>query len=128
MQTAAEFFEEHMGYILRGERNKMIEETFWPDAVLYHNFPFFPGDPPYTARGHKEIIETEDIIFAPENQGAVTVGEPFNLITEGNFIGHQIFVTSPNTGKWVITDVFVLRDGKVQTYYAMGYVIEPPKS
>lgn len=126
MESAMQFFKEHMDYVNNGKLEEMVRETYWPDATLYHNFPFFPGNPPYVARGHDAIIQTEKTIFAPNNQGKITAGEPFNFVADGNFIGFQIFVTSPNTGRWLINDAWVLRDNKIQTYYAMGYLIEGP--
>ena len=102
-----------------------MRETYTEDAALYHNFPFFPGDPPYVALGHDEIIRHEKVIFAPENQGKIEAGEPFNFVATDDFIGFQIFVTSPNTGRWLLTDAWSLANGRIKTYYAMGYRLEP---
>ena len=115
------FFDAHMRYVEAGELDAMVRNTYAEDAVLYHNFPFFDGQPPYVVRGHDAIIATEKTIFAPENQGKIEAGEPFNFVGRDDFIGFQIFVTSPNTGRWLITDCWVIRDGKIAVYYAMGY-------
>lgn len=127
MDKALKFFKEHMEYIAKGDYEGMVNDTYADDAVLYHNFPFFKGESPYIARGKKEIIDMEKVIFDPKNQGKITAGDPFNFVATEDFIGFQIIVTSPNTGKWLNTDAWVLRDGKITQYYAMGYLIEPPK-
>lgn len=118
------FFDAHMRYVLEGRLDEMVRTTYHEDAVLYHNFPFFEGDPPYVAKGHDAIIATESTIFAPENQGQIEAGEPFNFVGRHDFIGFQIIVTSPNTGRWLITDTWSIRDGKIAVYYAMGYRFE----
>ena len=118
------FFDEHMRYVLSGDLDAMVRNTYHEDAVLYHNFPFFDGEPPYVAEGHDAIIATETTIFAPENQGKIEAGEPFNFVGRDDFIGFQIFVTSPKTGRWLITDNWMIRDGKIAVYYAMGYRFE----
>lgn len=127
MWSAEQFFKEHMDYVLNGEVERMVRETYQPDSVLYHNFPFFPGEAPYIARGHDEIIYHEKTIFAPENQGQITAGDPFNFVAREDMIAFQIIVTSPNTGRWLVTDCWFLREHKIQLYYAMGYLLEGPK-
>ena len=124
MTPGRKFFEEHMQYLAAKDVAGMVNNTYTEDAILYHNFPFFDGDPPYIVQGREAIIKTEEIIFAPENQGEIEAGEPFNFVESEDFLGFQIIVKSPNTGKWLITDAWVLRDGKIARYFAMGYRLE----
>jgi len=121
MTPGRKFFEEHMQYIATKDIASMVNNTYTEDAILYHNFPFFDGPPPYVVQGKEAIIKAKETIFAPENQGDIQAGEPFNFVESKDFIGFQIVVTSPNTGKWLITDAWVLRDGKIARYFAMGY-------
>jgi|GEM_PF-2029784 len=127
MGIMKKFFKEHMEYLAKNDIEGMVKNTFTEDAVLCHNFRFFKGEPPYTARGAKDIIEMEKVIFDPKNQGIVTAGEPFNVIEEENFLGFQVIATSSNTGRWLMSDAWVLRGGKIAIYYCMGYSLEAKK-
>jgi len=124
MTPGKKFFQEHMEYVARKDFAGMVNDTYTEDVIFYHNFPFFPGNPPYIFRGKEETIRAESTIFDPKNQGQISAGEPFNFVENKDFIGFQIIVTSPNTGKWLITDAWVLRNGKIAVYYAMGYKLE----
>ncbi|HYW78451.1 MAG TPA: nuclear transport factor 2 family protein [Thermoguttaceae bacterium] len=116
------FFDEHMEYIMAKDFAAMVNETYTDDCVLVHNFAFFDDPPPYTVRGKEAIIEAETKIF--QRQGDIEPGEPFNFVEGDDFLAFQIIVTSPNTGRWLINDVWHLRDGKIDRYFAFGYHLE----
>jgi len=117
------FFEEHMRYVLAGDIETMVNETYTDDAVLYHNFPYFDGPPPYTHRGKQAIIHAQQTIFLPENHGAIGAGDPFNLIDGLDFLFFQIPIQTRDKGRWQNTDFWTIRDGKMAYQFVFGYRI-----
>ncbi len=127
MSKMQRLFEQHMGYLSRGDIEGMVRDTFTEDIVMYHNMPFFEGKPPYTLHGRKEVTASQKVIFDPKNQGIVTASDPFNVVEDGDFLGFQAIVTSQNTGKWLMSDVWQLRGDTIAVYWVMAYLLEPPK-
>lgn len=119
--TKREFFEEHMRYVAARDIATMVNNTYTDDAVLYHNFPYFEGPPPYTHRGKEAIINAQSTIFDPRNHGAIEAGEPFNFIEGEDFIFFQIPIRTPDRGRWVNTDFWVIRDNKLAYQFVFGY-------
>lgn len=113
-----QWFDEHVRYVMAGDIAGMVNNTFRDDAVYYHNFPFFDAPPPFVISGKENIIKAMSVIF--ERQGKMRVGEPIDWSESDNHIALQILVISPNTGSWLITDFFGLRDGKVSEYFGYG--------
>ncbi|OGA47529.1 MAG: hypothetical protein A3F74_00145 [Betaproteobacteria bacterium RIFCSPLOWO2_12_FULL_62_58] len=103
---------------MAGDIAGMVNNTFHDDATYYHNFHFFDSPPPYVLSGKENIIKAMSVIF--ERQGKMRVGEVLDWSESDNHIALQILVTSPNTGSWLITDFFGLRDGKVFEYFGYG--------
>lgn len=117
------FFDEHMRYVLAGDIATMVDETYTDDAVLYHNFEYFPGPPPYTHHGKQAIIDAQRTIFSPANHGAIGAGEVFNLIGGPDFLFFQIPIQTAHRGRWQNTDLWVIRDGKLAYQFVFGYRI-----
>ena len=113
-----QMWEEHMKYILAKDIAGMVNDTFQEDAVCYHNFPFFDSPPPYVIKGKQNIIRALATIF--ERQGALKAEEPFGWSESDDHIAYQIIVDSPNTGRWMVTDLWLLRDGKITHYFGYG--------
>jgi hypothetical protein len=113
-----EMFEEHMRYVRAQDIAGMVRDTFHDEAVYYHNFPFFETPPPFVITGKDKIIAALSTIF--ERQGDIRVGEPMGWSESDNHIAFQILVTSPNTGSWLVSDFWYLRDGKVFLYFGYG--------
>lgn len=122
MTRLRSFYEEHMKYIGAQDIDTMVNNTYADDAVLYHNFPYFEGEPPYRHEGKAEIIKAHRTIFAPENHGSIKVGPPFNYIEEegAETIFFQVPIETPNTGNWVNVDFWILKDGKLYRQYVFG--------
>lgn len=122
MTKGRQIFEEHMEYVKNKDFEGMVNDTFTDDAVLYHNFPFFDSPPPYVVKSKKAIIEAEIAIF--ERQGDLEVGEPQNFSESDDHLCYQIEINSPNTGRWMVTDFWYLKDGKIFQYFAYGYKLD----
>jgi len=119
MTEGRRLWEEHMKYVIAMDIEGMVNNTFHDDAVLYHNFPFFDTPGPYVVKGKKDIIAHEKVIFT--RQGKMEVGEPFDWSESDSHICYQIVVNSPNTGRWMVTDFWYLKDHKIFQYFAYGY-------
>jgi hypothetical protein len=128
MTPARRFFEEHMRYITAQDIEKMVNETYADDAVLYHNFPYFEGSPPFLHRGKREIIDAHRTIFAPQNHGAIEpVGEVFNFIEgvgDTNSLLFQILIKSPTKGLFLNSDFWIFGDGKMKHQFVTGYSLK----
>jgi len=111
-------FEEHMRYVRAKDIAGMVHDTFHDEAVYYHNFPFFETPPPFVITGKDKIIAALSTVF--ERQGDLRVGEPMGWSESDNHIAFQVLVTSPNTGSWLVSDFWYLRDGKVFQYFGYG--------
>jgi ketosteroid isomerase-like protein len=127
MTTKREFFEEHMRYVAAQDIDTMVNITYTDDAVLYHNFPYFEGLPPYTHQGKEAIINAQITIFNPQNHGAIKAGEPLNFIEGEDFIFFQIPITTPDRGNWVNTDFWVIRDNNLAYQFVFGYRVDVPQ-
>lgn len=111
------FVAEHTRYIANQDIERMVRQTYAEDAVLYHNFRYFDGEPPYIHRGQADIIHAQRVIFDPKNLGNIQVGEPFNFIEAEDTIFFQVVVTSPTQGRRINTDFWIVRDGKLYRQY-----------
>ncbi len=112
------FFDEHMQYVAANDIAGMVNNTYTEDAVFYNTFPIINSPTPNIIRGREEIINAQKAIF--EQQGNIKAGEPYNFIEDGDVISFQIEVTSPNTGKWKIADVWLMRDGKIARQFVLA--------
>ena len=54
-----EVYETHMRYIADQDIEGLVHDTYTDDAVLVHNFPYFPGPGPYRHEGKQAIIEAQ---------------------------------------------------------------------
>ena len=128
MTAARDFFDEHMRYVAAQDIATMVNKTYTDDAVLYHNFPYFPGEPPYIHHGKAEIIRAQQTIFAPQNHGAIEpVGEVFNFMeAEGapDSLFFQILIRSPTKGLFLNTDFWILEQGKMKHQFVSGYQLK----
>jgi len=111
-----------MRYIAANDIVGMVNNTFTDDGVLYHNFPFFESPPPYVVRGKNAIIQANTLIF--QRQGKIEAEEPFNFAEGDDFICFQIKFRSPNTGRWLVNDFWLLRAGRIAHCFSFGYPIE----
>ena len=125
MTLARQFFEDHMRYIAAQDIATMVDKTYSDEAVLYHNFPYFPGNAPYIHRGKKDIIEAHKTIFAPDNHGAITaVGDVFNFIEgiqDTTSLFFQILIKSPTKGLFLNSDFWILENNKMKHQFVVGY-------
>lgn len=117
-------FDEHMRYVRAMDIEGMVRDTFDDEAVYYHNFPFFETPPPFVLTGKGKIAHALKIIF--ERQGNLRVGEPMGWSESDHHIAFQVVVTSPNTGSWLVSDFWYLRDGKVFLYFGYGQPLPVP--
>ncbi len=128
--TAREFYDQHMKYIAAQDIARMVNDTYTDDAILYHTFPYFPGQPPYRHVGKEAIIEAHRIIFSPENHGAIEpVGEVFNFIEGGGDASQTLFfqvvIKSPTKGIFLNTDFWIFEAGKMKHQFVTGYHLKP---
>ncbi len=121
-----QFFEEHMRYVAAQDIDTMVNQTYTDDAILYHNFPYFDGLPPYIHQGKEAIIKAQRTIFDPRNHGAIEAGAPFNFIEGDDFIFFQIPIKTPDRGNWVNTDFWAIRDNKLAYQFVFGYPVSSP--
>ncbi|NLT56335.1 MAG: hypothetical protein GXX79_17610 [Actinomycetales bacterium] len=119
-----EVYETHMRYIAAQDIEALVHDTYTDDAVLVHNFPYFPGEPPYRHEGMQAIIDAQRTIFAPENHGAITAGPTFSYLESGNAIVFQLHILSPTRGRWMNTDLWIVRDGRLAEQYVLGYPLD----
>ncbi len=112
------FFNEHMQYVMANDIAGMVANTYTEDAKFYSTFPFLDTPPPNVFQGREEIIKAQKTIF--ERQGKIQADPPYNFIENEEFISFQIKITSPNTGKWIVTDVWAMRDGKIAHQFVLG--------
>lgn len=119
-----EVYETHMRYIAAQDIEALVHETYTDDAVLVHNFPYFPGDGPWRHVGKQAIIEAQRTIFAPENHGAIVAGPTIQFVEDGNTIVFQLHILSPTRGRWLNTDLWTVRDGKLAEQYVLGYPLD----
>ena len=120
--TPLDVFNTHMEYIARQDIEALVHDTYTDDCVLYHNFPYFPGDVPWVHTGQAAIIAAQQTIFAPENHGAIRArGEVFGVIEGTDSIMFQILIESPTKGLFLNTDFWLIRDGKLWQQYVLGY-------
>jgi hypothetical protein len=126
-KSGQEIFQEHMGYVGKQDIVGMVNNTYTDDAVLYHTFDFFETKPPHVVQGKEAIIKAQQTIFGPEAQGQIQAGEPFNFVATEEYIAFQIQIVSPNTGTWIVNDVWILRDDKIARQFVLGTKIAEPR-
>jgi hypothetical protein len=117
-------YETHMRYIAEQNIEGLVNATYTDDAVLVHNFPYFPGAGPYRHRGKQAIIDAQKTIFAPENHGAILAGPTFEYIESGSSIVFQLHILSPTRGRWMNTDLWNVRNGLLAEQYVLGYPLD----
>jgi hypothetical protein len=119
-----DIFDRHMRYLAEQDIEGLVNATYTPDAVLVHNFPYFPGDGPWRHRGRQAIIDAQRTIFAPRNHGPVLAGPAFEYFEHGNTIAFQLHVLSPTRGRWMNTDLWTIRDGLLAEQYVLAYPLD----
>jgi hypothetical protein len=117
-------FDTHMRYLAAQDLAGLVHAGYAEDAVLVHNFPYFPGDGPWRHRNRAEILQALRTIFAPEHHGAVLAGPAFEYLEHGNTIAFQRHVMSPTRGRWMNTDLWTVRDGRLAEQYVLGYPLD----
>ncbi|MGF1647982.1 MAG: nuclear transport factor 2 family protein [Kineosporiaceae bacterium] len=119
-----EVYETHMRYIAEQDIDGLVHDTYTDDAVLVHNFPYFDGPGPYRHVGKDAIIAAQKTIFAPANHGAIVAGPTFEFLADGDTIVFQLHILSPTRGRWMNTDLWTVRDGKLAEQYVLGYPLD----
>jgi ketosteroid isomerase-like protein len=122
--TLRQVFDTHMRYLAAQDLAGLVSAGYADDAVLVHNFPYFPGDGPWRHCGRAEILGALRTIFAPEHHGAVLAGPAFEYLEHGNTIAFQLHVMSPTCGRWMNTDLWTVHDGRLAEQYMLGYPLD----
>src|SRR4051794_21114251 len=91
-------FDEHMAYIASDDIERMIDEQYMPDAVLFSPFDVLETPPPHVVRGNKALKEFFRQYVAW--QGSINVEQLYNFAETADSISFQAIFTS-NTGRWV---------------------------
>lgn len=119
-----QIFETHRRYLADQDLAGLVNALYAEDAVLVHNFPYFPGEGPWRHRGRQEILRAQQTIFAPEHHGAILAGPAFEYLENGGTIVFQLHVMSPTRGRWMNTDLWTIRDGLLAEQYVLGYPLD----
>jgi hypothetical protein len=123
-RSPRELLETHQQHLAAQDLAGLVQAVHTDDAVLVHNFPCFPGDGPWRHRGRAAITEALRTILAPDHPGAVLLGPPFEYVEHGRTVAFQRHVLSPTRGRWLITDLWTVRDGRVAEQVVLGYPLD----
>ncbi len=119
--NSSKIFQEHMQYIANDDIEGMIRNTYTEDAIFYNTFSFLPGGAPQMIKGQDAIIKAFREYL--EYQGIPQYDPPFNYIETEDYITFQNTYTS-KSGKWAVSEVWGLRDGKVAHHFGLAYKVD----
>jgi hypothetical protein len=113
------FFDEHMQYIVAKDVAGMIDNTYTEDAILYNAFPFLDTPPPNVIQGPEELKKVFKAYL--DWQGEIQVDSLYNFLDTEDVISFQAVITSPNTGKWAVGDVWYMQDSKIARHFGFAH-------
>lgn len=116
------FFDQHMEYIVNQDMVGMIKDTYTEDAILYNAFPFHDTPPPNVIQGQENLIDVFEKYLA--YQGGIEVNNLYNFLETDDVISFQAVITSPKTGKWVVGDTWLLREGKIARHFGFAHHLD----
>lgn len=116
------FFEEHIQYLMKKDIAQMVKNTYTEDAILYNAFPFLNSPPPNVIQGQEELIKVFEAYL--DYQGDIQVDSLYNFLETEDVISFQATITSPNTGKWAVGDIWLMRDSKIARHFGYAHSLE----
>jgi predicted SnoaL-like aldol condensation-catalyzing enzyme len=115
------FFDEHMVYIGNNDVDGMIDDQYTDDAVLISPFDILDTPPPHTVRGNKALKEFFHKYL--DWQGGIEVESLYNFAElNDSIVFHAIFTSK--TGRWVVSDAWHMRDGKIDRHYSYAHKLD----
>jgi hypothetical protein len=111
-----------MKYVIKRDMPGMVTNTFTEDAAYYSNFPFFEGELPHVFRGREKLVEV--MSFLLDHQGAIEVDGPNSFSESDEHVAFQCVITSPNTGKWLANEFWLLEDDKIAHFFGYTYKLD----
>ena len=118
---ARQFFDQHVGYLFRGEIDALMQEQYTEDTVSTSNFGVLDTPPPYIFHGREEMKEYLSRWGA--KYGESEWDFQFWLETE-NSIVFLATMTNPS-GSWAVNEIWHVvggfPDGKIDLHYGSGY-------
>ena len=113
------FFDTHMQYIINGDMEGMVKNTYSSDAALYNAFPVIKAPPPNIIKGTNELIKFFELYLA--YQGNIEIIELYNFLDTEDVISFQAFINSSNTGKWAVSDTWLMKDEKIFRHFGTAH-------
>lgn len=113
------FFDEHINYLMTGDVEGMINNTYTEDAILYNAFPFLDSPPANVIQGRPELIKVFKAYL--DYQGEIQVDSLYNFLETEDVISFQATITSPKTGKWVVADIWLMEGGKIARHFGVAH-------
>jgi predicted SnoaL-like aldol condensation-catalyzing enzyme len=112
------FFDQHMAYISAKDVDGMVDDQYTEEAVLISPFDILDTPPPHIVRGNQALKEFFRKYL--DWQGGIKVESLYNFAELDDSITFHAILTS-NTGRWVVSDAWHMRDGKIDRHYSFAY-------
>ena len=112
------FFDEHMAYISAKDVGGMVDAQYTQNAVLISPFNILDTPPPHIVRGNQALKEFLGKYL--DWQGEIKVESLYNFAELDDSITFHAILTS-NTGRWVVSDAWYMRDGQIDRHYSFAY-------
>jgi hypothetical protein len=107
-----EIFDKHMGYLIKGDIEGMVRETYTPNASLYSAWPIPGNPPPPNVFTGTEILIVQFKKYM-EYQGEIKVDDMYNFLDSEDVISFQAVITT-NSGTWAVSDTWLM-EGEMKT-------------
>ena len=114
-----DFFDTHMQYIAKNDMEGMVRDTYSSDAALYNAFPFLDTPPPNVIKGTDELIKVFKAYL--DYQGEISVEKLYNFLDTEEVISFQAVISSSKTGRWAVSDTWVMKDEKIHRHYGTAH-------
>ena len=116
------FFEEHLDYMVKGDIEGMVRQTYTPGATLYNAFPI-PGNPP-----PPNVFTGTEILIVKfkeymDYQGEIKVNDIYNFLDSEDVISFQAIITS-NTGTWAVSDTWLMEGEMISKHFGTAHKLK----
>jgi hypothetical protein len=112
------FFDQHMSYIDAKDVDGMVDAQYTQDAALISPFDILDTPPPHIVRGNQALKNFFRRYL--DWQGEIKVESLYNFAElDDSITFHAIFAS--NTGRWVVSDAWHMRDDKIDRHYSFAY-------
>lgn len=123
--SGRKIFDEHMGYLYKGDLEGLVRDQYTKDAILISPFDVVPGKkPPHIIKAGPEMVD----FFGKWTafHGQMNVDQLYDFAELDDTVFFQAIITGQQ-GRWILGEAWHLEKpgGKIDRHYGFAYQLDP---